>query len=233
MSKFIQVTEQASWSSPKSLAFDLDPKIVFGANVKAPRIFVPRSQTREDSNGLYISEWILGVKVEDEARKLRVSEANLQAAIDAITGNLSLVEDSPQEIEAHALLAMFDKAAERVKYPKVSFGERESVVKFSRAGQRAGKPGTVNVTDGKPFGENKWYGRIERDGKFKPSRSCTQEVIDQVEAFNLCPARYSAERGRESGSCVFCRLPLKDERSLGVGYGKTCANTYGLPWGSK
>lgn len=231
MSRFIQVTEQVSWSSPGSLAFDLDPKIVFGANVKAPRIFVPRSQTREDSNGLYLSEWILRKKVEVEAKKLRVSEANLQAAIDAITGNLALVEDSPQEIEAHALLALFDKAAGRVKYPKVSFGEGDASVKFTRSGIRASQPYTVNVTDGKPFGENKWFGRIERDGKFKPSSSCTQEVIDQIEAFNLNPARYSAERGRESGNCVYCRQTLSDNRSLSVGYGKTCSGTYGLPWG--
>ena len=231
MSKFIQVTEQVSWSSPKSFAFDLDPKIVFGANVKAPRIFVPRSQAREDSNGIYLSEWILGVKVKEEALKLGVAEFNLQAAIDAITGNLALVEDSPQEIEAHALLALFDQAASRVKFPKVSFGEGDALVKFARAGRASKYEGSVNVTDGRPFGENKWYGRIERDGKFKPSRSCTQEVSDQVKDFNADPAGYSAARGKATGNCVYCRQTLSDNRSLSVGYGKTCANTYGLPWG--
>jgi hypothetical protein len=56
-------------------------------------------------------------------------------------------------------------------------------------------------------------------------------VSDQVKDFNADPAGYSAARGKATGNCVYCRQTLSDNRSLSVGYGKTCANTYGLPWG--
>jgi hypothetical protein len=45
----------------------------------------------------------------------------------------------------------------------------------------------------------------------------------------------SAERAKEFGHthhcCVFCSRPLNDPRSEDAGYGSTCADNYGLPWG--
>lgn len=45
----------------------------------------------------------------------------------------------------------------------------------------------------------------------------------------------SAERASEFGHthhcCVFCSRPLNDPRSEDAGYGSTCADNYGLPWG--
>jgi hypothetical protein len=48
---------------------------------------------------------------------------------------------------------------------------------------------------------------------------------------NDCPQEAANSYGRLTGRCCFCGLPLKDERSLGVGYGAVCASNYGLPWG--
>lgn len=45
----------------------------------------------------------------------------------------------------------------------------------------------------------------------------------------------SAERagafGKTHHCCVFCSRPLNDPRSEDAGYGSTCADNYGLPWG--
>lgn len=37
--------------------------------------------------------------------------------------------------------------------------------------------------------------------------------------------------GKLYGRCVFCSLQLNDERSITAGYGETCAENHGLPWG--
>lgn len=36
-----------------------------------------------------------------------------------------------------------------------------------------------------------------------------------------------------TGHCCFCSLPLTDERSTAVGYGKVCADHFGLSWGAR
>lgn len=48
------------------------------------------------------------------------------------------------------------------------------------------------------------------------------DMIDAVEA---------AAFGKLTGQCVYCAQKLTDERSLSVGYGPTCAENNGLPWG--
>jgi hypothetical protein len=41
----------------------------------------------------------------------------------------------------------------------------------------------------------------------------------------------AAEFGHATGRCVFCSTALEDERSVNAGYGPTCADNRGLPWG--
>lgn len=131
------------------------------------------------------------------------------------------------------LVFLFEVAATKLKYPKVSLQDAlGGLVVLSRAGALAQRPGTVNVTDGKPYGTNTWYGRIELDGKFEPGRDCAPEVVEVLREFAADPAGTAARYGRLTGHCAFCRRELSDERSLAVGYGGTCAGHYGLPWGA-
>jgi len=44
-------------------------------------------------------------------------------------------------------------------------------------------------------------------------------------------AEWASQYGHAHGNCVFCALPLTDDRSVSVGYGETCAGKRGLPWG--
>jgi len=45
------------------------------------------------------------------------------------------------------------------------------------------------------------------------------------------PAAVAAAYGKLTGNCCFCGSNLSNARSTGVGYGKTCAEHYGLSWG--
>jgi len=44
-------------------------------------------------------------------------------------------------------------------------------------------------------------------------------------------AEWASKYGHAHGNCVFCALPLTDERSVTAGYGETCAERRSLPWG--
>lgn len=124
--------------------------------------------------------------------------------------------------------SLFDSAVDSgLKYPKIRFSLDGCEILLQRAGQRAKFPGSLNVTDGGPFGDNTWYGRIV-DGKFQPSRSSTDQVVEFLERFSANPEDVAAEYGKNSGCCCFCNRQLTDDVSVELGYGPVCAKRYGL-----
>lgn len=50
---------------------------------------------------------------------------------------------------------------------------------------------------------------------------------------NRITAEQAAAYGHKNSECVFCGISLEDSRSTEVGYGPTCAENNGLPWGVK
>lgn len=46
-----------------------------------------------------------------------------------------------------------------------------------------------------------------------------------------CSTEQAKAWAHEHNSCVFCHKPLDDQRSRDAGYGSTCADNNGLPWG--
>lgn len=107
-------------------------------------------------------------------------------------------------------------------------------VLLSVAGGKSKYTGQIMVSDGGPYGDNVWYGRIDRDGKWTlpfnvpehidAIRTLLQEMAER-------PEETAAQYGKLHGSCCFCSNPLSDERSTEVGYGPTCAKNFGLKWG--
>lgn len=135
-----------------------------------------------------------------------------------------------------AIIALFNLAADSLKYPKIALALRDGTdVVLSRAGIRASRPGTINVTNGRRYGDddNVWYGRIELDGTFQDSQAATDELRTLLVAFSADPSGVAAAYGKLTGNCCFCRRGLTDERSTDVGYGPVCAKNYGLNWGVK
>lgn len=134
------------------------------------------------------------------------------------------------------VINLMKNASSKLRFPKIRLKTDDGqIVVLNVAGSKSANPGMVNVTDGLPFGENTWFGRVSPDGKWTPSGRVPAQmqasVTTLLQALAADPAATAAKYGRMTGQCCFCSIPLKDERSVSVGYGKTCASNYNLPWG--
>ena len=136
-----------------------------------------------------------------------------------------------------AVIELFKTAGEHLKYPKVRLQlEDGSPVVLSVAGPAARLPGTVNLTDGKPYGQNTWFGRVDpATGAWEPSSKVDAQTTTAITAllvnFAKDPAKVASLYGKTTGACCFCSRELTDARSVTVGYGPICAEKWGLPWG--
>jgi Family of unknown function (DUF6011) len=137
--------------------------------------------------------------------------------------------------------ALFNKARQHLKFPAIvmSVPAAGLAIRINVAGPSARYPGSLNVTSGEkpsPGERREWYGRVQRDGAYEPSAKAGPSALsisERLVAFAADPAGIAAEHGRLTGRCCFCNIALSDERSTNVGYGKTCAGHYGLPWGER
>lgn len=86
-------------------------------------------------------------------------------------------------------------------------------------------------------GDNVLYGRLEKDGGFRPNKHLEfplpAHVLALLDELGNDPESFVAKYGRLSGRCCFCDTSLTDEVSVGLGYGPVCAKTYNLKWGKK
>jgi hypothetical protein len=133
------------------------------------------------------------------------------------------------------IVSLFNHALAHLKRPKLTFdfGSNRRL-RIAMAGARSRYAGDFMVTDGGPFGSNRYFGRIARaTGDMIAGRDMEEWVAEALDALNTDPAEFAAQYGHESGACCFCNLTLTDERSTAVGYGPVCATHYGLPWGAK
>jgi hypothetical protein len=127
---------------------------------------------------------------------------------------------------------LFDKAGQNLKRIKIKLQTPTGQpVVITRAGPMSKYVGQVLITDGGPFGSNKYFGRIDTTGEFFATRSATTEVCNLVKQFSDNPAEAAAQYGKLTGGCSFCKHGLTDGRSLAVGYGPVCAKNFGLVWG--
>jgi hypothetical protein len=147
-------------------------------------------------------------------------------------------EPEPEKttVDVSGILDLLATAKTHLKYPKTAVAlDADRRFRVSLAGPRAKFPGSVTVTslDADEYGERSWYGRIRTDGSIDLRRNAPDWLEPALVEFSSDPATIAANSGHLTGNCSFCWRPLKDERSTEVGYGKTCASHYGLPWGSK
>ncbi len=132
------------------------------------------------------------------------------------------------------MIGLFNKAKQHLKYPKIylqtMFG---NPVALSVAGPNAKHPGSINVTDGGPYGDNEWYGRVLTTGEYEvpKNKADLEQIANLLQVFAADPAKTASAHGHLTGNCCFCMKKLTDEKSTSVGYGKKCASNYGLPWG--
>jgi hypothetical protein len=138
----------------------------------------------------------------------------------------------PKTFNVTGIAALFTKAQQHLKWPKIRLSTvKGQVVVMKLAGPRSKYYGQLLVTDGQPFGVNKFFGRIDKNGIWNPGKDSTQDVLDLLGKFSDDPAGVAAAYGKLTGNCCFCNLPLSDQRSTDVGYGPVCADHWNLPWG--
>lgn len=136
------------------------------------------------------------------------------------------------------LMDLFDKAkASGLKKPGLALKTVNGAdLKVYVAGPSSKVAGSLQLTDGKGFG-GVYYGSVTPEGEFKPYKGLTDQVKDDLTSIltelSTNPAVGAAKYGKLTGKCMFCKLPLDDEKSTAVGYGPVCAKNWGLPWGKK
>lgn len=133
------------------------------------------------------------------------------------------------------VISLFKTAGSNLKYPKIKLVlENGEPIVLSVAGAKSNCPGTINVTDGGPYGDNIWYGRVAPNGSWQNNKAINGNTMSSLTALLTAlasaPAETAAKYGKITGQCCFCSRPLTDARSTAVGYGKTCADHFGLDW---
>ncbi len=133
------------------------------------------------------------------------------------------------QVNVQQIQAMFDRAGRTLKRIKVKLQSVEGQpVAFGRAGPASKYAGQILVTDGGPFGANKYFGRIDINGDFHATRQAGADVLALVQEFAAEPEATAGKYGRLTGACSFCNHGLKDSRSTELGYGPVCAKRFGL-----
>jgi uncharacterized protein DUF6011 len=130
------------------------------------------------------------------------------------------------------VFALFEQAiSHSLKYPAIRLRDANgSPVVLKRAGDKSKYTGQIMITDGGPFGANRYFGRIDKDGVFHATAASNSAVSDILARLSGNPVEVAKECARLTGNCIFCGLPLKDTRSTANGYGPICAKHFGLPW---
>jgi hypothetical protein len=143
---------------------------------------------------------------------------------------------SPVDVgEFTGVIELFEKANATLNYPKLALklpGGQE--IRLKLMGSNSKYQGSVAVNDAGPFGANKWYGRVSKDGKWFPgfeAESIKNDLTMILSKLAKSPARVAADYGKLTGHCAFCMSPLTDPKSTAVGYGPICAQQWNLPWG--
>jgi hypothetical protein len=152
-------------------------------------------------------------------RLLERAVCGVSVAVKANLGNMANIND------------LFAKAKQFLKYPKVVLDYAGLSVKLWVQGERAKYPGAVGIMVDKV-----WAGRIHSNGDFEAGRAFDgfghkEAVMDLLGQFAENPAKIAAACGKLASRCCFCQKTLEDPKSLAMGYGKTCAGHYHLPWG--
>jgi len=162
----------------------------------------------------------------------RLSDKQLQW-VDTLTQRANAPAPQPaQQVNVQKIQDLFAVAAQKLRRVKVAVqtvaGQK---VVFSKAGPASKYAGQILVTDGGPFGANKYFGRIDVNGDFYATRSAVADVESVIKEFADNPAEVAGKYGKLTGGCSFCNRKLDDDRSLDVGYGPVCAKRFNLAWG--
>jgi hypothetical protein len=115
---------------------------------------------------------------------------------------------------------------------RLGFQERRYKIYLSRRGTLCFKSGAVRPGTSDPIGDEEYVGCLYQ-GRFLPNKERRPLAVENEFFARLSadPVGFMAACSKDMNRCCYCNLPLEDERSKEVGYGKICAERWGLPWG--
>jgi hypothetical protein len=189
-----------------------------------------------------LSDYEHNITVIADATMMEPRSAGLCASIVGVYfNNKARANQGPKTLDVgdfKGVIELMTLGAKNLKWPKIRLAlpDGQPIV-LSVAGDRSAHKGAVNITDGGSFDNNIWFGRVTPQGEWTKSNAVQGGTMTSLVALlsNLSkdPAGTAAAYGKLTGQCCFCNRGLDDARSTAVGYGKTCAGNYGLPWGAK
>lgn len=140
---------------------------------------------------------------------------------------------TPVHAGAAELFALFAKAqANGLQRPKLRFeAQPDQKLTVSICGPNSRTPGALNLTDGRPFGQGVWFGRVNLDGSIKQAQAWQPWVGQTLTEFAKDPVGFAKVYGKKTGRCCYCGRHLETKESVAVGYGPICAEKFGMPWG--
>ena len=152
--------------------------------------------------------------------------------IGVLTDRALGLEEVPTNTEVgnlEGLVELFEAALENAKRPKIVLTSAGQKIKLTVAGPKSKYHGCIMITDGGPYGDNKWFGTVNPiDGTWLPSKSTTEEeivIIRRVlQAFATNPHKAAMTYGKQQSSCCFCAKALDTKESVTAGYGPVCAD---------
>jgi hypothetical protein len=89
----------------------------------------------------------------------------------------------------------------------------------------------VDVANGRAGENRRVYGSFNlKTGSYRvrSQSSILKDLLDQIDR---SPSGFDWSLGGSQSNCCFCGRVLTDPRSVRWGYGPTCAENFGLPWG--
>lgn len=132
------------------------------------------------------------------------------------------------------VVALFLKAKEHLKFPKVRLSLDGKAVVLSLNGPKSKNPGHITVNGEGQYPNRTFYGRVSPEGQFFAGHidpAVKSALVVLLTQFASHPARVAKEHGKLTGNCCFCNKVLglgEDKRSVLVGFGPVCAEHYGL-----
>lgn len=132
------------------------------------------------------------------------------------------------------LMKMFALAQQNLKYPAIVIKTESGNVSIKVAGSSSKYKGSLQVTDGRPFGDNVWYGSVTPEGvwtvnsRLDAESEAVKTVTRVLKSLSVDPVKVVQKSAHLSGDCCFCRSKLTADKSAAVGFGPVCAKNYGL-----
>jgi|ERR1017187_72842 hypothetical protein len=130
------------------------------------------------------------------------------------------------------VIELFHTAQSHLKFPKIVLQAAGNPIHLSLAGVKSKFPGTISVAGPGKYPEREWYGRVDANGNWTPSKGITPQMAEAL--FELLiefahdPAAVAQKQGVLAGVCCFCSKTLTEEHSTKAGFGPICAQHFGL-----